>query len=177
MAAGRESFARRGLRGTSVEELARAAAISKGAFYRFFDSKEVLLLALLAEYEEQVHARLEAAVRADPTRGVALLVEECVHAADRDPLLPVLMSEEGMRVLASLPPAERQELMDRDVRLVRRVMDILQEVGAAPPVPERVLLGLLRSLFFAGMHRAEIGADLLAETAEWLTDVLGGQRP
>jgi AcrR family transcriptional regulator len=40
MAAGRESFARHGLRGTSVDQLARAAAISKGAFYRFFASKE-----------------------------------------------------------------------------------------------------------------------------------------
>jgi len=34
---------------------------------------------------------------------------------------------------------------------------------------------LLRSLVFAGMHRAEIGEDLLAETAEWLTGVLEGR--
>ncbi|GAA0958321.1 hypothetical protein GCM10009550_46750 [Actinocorallia libanotica] len=177
MAAGRESFARRGLRGTSVEELARAAAISKGAFYRFFDGKEALLLALLSEHEQQVHARLEAAVRADPARGVALLVEESVHAAERDPLFAVLMSEEGMRVLASLSPAEQQELMERDVRLVRRVTGALRRAGAAPDVPERVLLGLLRSLVFAGMHRAEIGEDLLSETTAWLTDVLREEKP
>ena len=175
MAAGREAFARRGLRGTSVEELARAAAISKGAFYRFFDSKEALLLALLSEYEEQVHARLETAVRADPECGTALLVKESVQAVERDPLLPVLMSEEGARVLASLSPAEQQELMERDVRLVHRIVGVMREAGAAPEMPERVLVGLLRSLVFAGMHRAEIGEDLLAETAEWLTGVLEGR--
>jgi len=35
MDAGRELFARRGIRATTVEQLARAAGISKGAFYLF----------------------------------------------------------------------------------------------------------------------------------------------
>jgi AcrR family transcriptional regulator len=74
MAAGREAFARRGLRGTSVEQLARAAAISKGAFYRFFASKEDLLLALLDEYEMAAHAAIEQATRAEPECAVDLAV-------------------------------------------------------------------------------------------------------
>ena len=40
--AGAASFARAGIRRTTVEDLARAAGISKGAFYRFFESKEAL---------------------------------------------------------------------------------------------------------------------------------------
>ena len=47
--AGQESFARRGIRSTTVDDLARSAGISKGAFYRFFDSKEALLVSLLSD--------------------------------------------------------------------------------------------------------------------------------
>ncbi len=176
LAAGGDAFARRGLRGTSVEELARAAAISKGAFYRFFDGKEALLLAILADYEIAVHARLEAAVRAEPSRAVEVLLREAVHTAESDPLMAVLASEEGQRVLASLPDEEQREMLERDARLVGRIYAICAEAGEVPAVPERVLLGLLRSLVFAGMHREEIGVDLLEEVTAWLTGMIGPQR-
>ena len=48
--AGREAFASFGLRRTAVDDLARAAGISKGAFYLFFDSKEGLLLEILERH-------------------------------------------------------------------------------------------------------------------------------
>ena len=62
--AARDLFGRRGFKGTTVEDLARAAGISKGAFYRFYDGKEALLAAVLAEYEAGVHVQVEDAIRA-----------------------------------------------------------------------------------------------------------------
>src|SRR5215470_10248776 len=49
--AGRHAFATYGLRRATVDDLAHAAGISKGAFYLFFDSKEALLLDLLQQFE------------------------------------------------------------------------------------------------------------------------------
>ncbi|MBV9579461.1 MAG: helix-turn-helix transcriptional regulator, partial [Chloroflexi bacterium] len=46
-AVARTAFASSGLRHVTVDDLARAAGISKGAFYLFYDSKEALLLDLL----------------------------------------------------------------------------------------------------------------------------------
>jgi AcrR family transcriptional regulator len=172
MAAGREAFARRGLRGTSVEQLARAAAISKGAFYRFFASKEDLLLALLDEYEMAAHAAIEQATRAEPECAVDLLLNRAVRAIDDDPLLPVVMSEEGLRALQSRNPDEQQRFLQRDVRLVERVLETLRDAGITLDVPEPVLLGLLRSLVFVGLHRADIGADLVDEVTAWLKSSL-----
>lgn len=171
-AAGAEAFAHRGLRGTTVDDLARAAGISKGAFYRFYDSKEALLLALLDEYETAAHAQIEAAVQADPHGGIEYLIDSAVHALQSHPLLTVLMSEEGLRVLRTATTEQQTRLMDRDVRLVRRVVSVMRDSGVDTAVPERVLLGLMRSLVFAGHHRDDIGPDLLDEVSSWLKTTL-----
>lgn len=42
-----ESFAKRGYHRTSISEIAKAAGISKGLMYNYFDSKEYLLIAVL----------------------------------------------------------------------------------------------------------------------------------
>jgi AcrR family transcriptional regulator len=170
--AGEDAFGRRGLRGTTVDELARAAGISKGAFYRFYDSKEALLLALIDDYETAAHARIEAAVRADPHRGFEYLIDTAVHALESHPLLTVLMSEEGLRVLHTATPEQQTLLLERDVRLVRRVVSVMRESGVDTDVPERVLLGLLRSLVFVGRHRDDIGPDLIEDVSTWLEQTL-----
>src|SRR3712207_797072 len=52
---GRECFATYGIRKTSVEDLTDAAGISKGAFYLFFDSKELLFFEILGQFETEYH--------------------------------------------------------------------------------------------------------------------------
>jgi AcrR family transcriptional regulator len=172
--AGRATFARRGLRGTTVDDLARAAGISKGAFYRFFDSKESLLLALLDEDEIAMHAQIEAAIRAEPDNGIDVLVDSALHAVRTNPLLAVLMSPEALRLLDTRPPAEQAALLERDVRLVDRVTSVLAEAGISLGLSRPALLGLLRSLVFAGLHRREIGEDQVDEMGRWLKGCLRG---
>ncbi len=118
MEAGASSFARAGLRRTTIEELARAAGISKGAFYGFYDSKESLFLALVDASELQAHAEIEDAVRADPHRGIEVLLERALHALERNPLLAVTLSEEGLRLLRARAEAEQRGYLERDERLI-----------------------------------------------------------
>jgi len=170
--AGTDLFGRRGLRSTTVEDLARAAGISKGAYYRFYDSKEALFVELLDDLERTIQDEIEAAVRSDPGQGLELLVEVSVHAVERNPLLPVAMSDEGLRVLTSVPPARLAAMQQRDADLVSRVVALLRAQGRDPGVSETVLLGLLRSLVFVGAHRQAIGTRLLDDVTEWLTQRL-----
>ena len=61
---GRELFATQGIKKANVEDLTRAANISKGAFYLFFNSKEELFFEILGQFEDEYHANLiEAAAR------------------------------------------------------------------------------------------------------------------
>jgi len=48
---GEKHFSRFGFKKSNVEEIALAVGISKGAFYRFFDSKELLFMEVIEEVE------------------------------------------------------------------------------------------------------------------------------
>jgi AcrR family transcriptional regulator len=154
-----------------VESLSRAAGISKGAFYAFFPSKEELFLALLDEHEERVHAEVEAAVRADPARGVEGALAAALHATD-DPLLSAFMSEEGLAVLRTLPPERQELLLRRDEAHVARLVGVLADAGTPIAVPPEIVLALLRSLVFVGGHRADVGPELLDALQAWLAPLL-----
>lgn len=166
------SFAAHGLRRTTVEDLARAASISKGAFYGFYDSKEALFLALLEDFETAAHDELERAVASDPASVVDVLVDAALDALRTHPFLTVLMSQDALRVMQTASPQQRQALLDRDVRMAERVNQHLTEAGLVLDVPQPVLLGLLRSLVFVGLHRPEIGAPLVEEMRAWLKQSL-----
>lgn len=167
-----DSFATRGLRGTTVQSLARAAGISKGAFYSFFDSKESAFLALIEQYELRTQRVVESAVRQDPAHGIEVLIGAMLRAAEEHPFLEVAMSDEGLAVLRRMSVEEQEELMRRDERMVATVLAALSEGGVRLVVPEAVFLGLLRSLFFVGWHRREVGAALADEVAGWLAPTL-----
>src|SRR5574339_469609 len=51
-------FERQGLKKTSVDELAQAAGISKGAFYLFYESKEELFMEILEGLETDFRSRI-----------------------------------------------------------------------------------------------------------------------
>src|SRR5690349_634019 len=64
LAKGRELFATQGIKKANVEDLTKAANISKGAFYQFYDSKEALFFEILSQFEDEYHAGLlDAAAR------------------------------------------------------------------------------------------------------------------
>ncbi|MBT8225405.1 MAG: TetR/AcrR family transcriptional regulator [Dactylosporangium sp.] len=182
LGAGAACFARSGIRRTTVDELARAAGISKGAFYKFFPTKESLFLTLIEDYETSTHAEIEAAVREDPGGGLEVLIDAALRATEQNPLLPVAMSDEGLALMRHMSDAEREAFVLRDVHLIDRILRVLSEAGVAVNVPANVLVGLLRALVFVGWHRREVGEDLVDELAGWLTPtlraaMLGGPAP
>src|SRR5215510_6676109 len=74
VAAGDKLFAAHGLKKTNVDELARAAGISKGAFYLFYESKEALFMDVMEAVERRSRSAILAAVdQPGPTPRARLL--------------------------------------------------------------------------------------------------------
>lgn len=67
-------FARRWFNTVSVAEICRAAGLSNGVFYRYFDDKEEVFRALLADAHERLEAGMARAERAAPGRRLQALV-------------------------------------------------------------------------------------------------------
>ena len=63
----------RGYAATSLDDLLNAMQIGRSSFYGSFGSKHLLLLEALALYTDELYARMEATVRAQPEPGLAVL--------------------------------------------------------------------------------------------------------
>jgi AcrR family transcriptional regulator len=65
LAAAEEVFARRGYHGAALEDIARAASISKALIYEHFASKRELHASLVSAYVEEIFQRLQASAATD----------------------------------------------------------------------------------------------------------------
>ena len=98
----REVAVNSGMKNVTVEELATKAGISKGAFYKFYSSKELLFLEILEETHTQVYgmagrllsqssARTQAERAAETILNVCRLLEESGMVPFMENDLPVLL--------------------------------------------------------------------------------------
>jgi AcrR family transcriptional regulator len=61
-------FERRGLHGTTTDDIASEAGLSNGALYRYFDGKDAIIEAIASERHAQERALLASALAADDPR-------------------------------------------------------------------------------------------------------------
>ncbi len=100
LAAARSSFGRKGYALTSVDEIAAAARVTKGAVYHHFADKEALFRAVHAEVEAEAQARARAAAARDPKESP---IDQIVAVVDA--YLDVALDEEIRRITLIDGPA------------------------------------------------------------------------
>jgi AcrR family transcriptional regulator len=137
-------FLRRGLQGSSVEEIAAEAGFTRGAFYSNFESKDELFVELLqdrvyrryAEMAEQAHEqpgtprdrlrwgaeRLRDVQKREEGSWLFRLWLECLTQAARD---------EGFRKLAATFWSGNRGLV------AEQTEEVYKELGSKPPVPPK----------------------------------------
>ena len=172
LAAGQDLFARRGIRATTVAQLARAAGISKGAYYVFYSSKEALFFAIVEDVETEMQARLEEQVAAAPDDALRLLVRASLRARLENPVFDVAISEEAVAVMRTMSPEEQAAFLRRDIDMTESIAGLLAESGVQVSASPELLAGLLRAMVFVGMHREDIGIEAAPAVEDFLVDAL-----
>jgi AcrR family transcriptional regulator len=142
--AAEQVFLRRGLQGSSVEEIAAEAGFTRGAFYSNFKTKEELFVELLQDRVYRQYAAVASEAQAQPGSprerlqwGIERLKEpyekedgrwlfrlwlECLTRATRD---------DEFRKLAATFWSGNREL------LAGQTEDVFKEVGRKPPLPPK----------------------------------------
>jgi AcrR family transcriptional regulator len=124
LGAARRVFVEKGLEGAAMADVARAAGVSDGLLYRYFDSKRALLDAVLQEFYEGLLARLESEVlriagfEARLRRLVELHLQTFVENGG---LCRLFIAE--VRVASNYPGSETQALNRRYTRVLLRILD------------------------------------------------------
>ena len=132
LAAAYRVFGEKGYAHATVDDVAAAAGVSKGAVYHHFDSKEALFRALLEDHGHELDAMTEVATHADSfaqlVRGV---VRVWIDHYRSDPLFVPLSLE--TRLAATREPWARQIVADFYVQvrgLIAAMLKVGQEAGS-----------------------------------------------
>jgi AcrR family transcriptional regulator len=159
--AARESLGRGGLRRTPVEQLCRAAGISKGAFYLFFESKEQLMMELVRETETELRAGLLALADGDPpVDRLHAVLSFLFQAVGQHPLLLALSDPEELAWLSrSLPPGQLEAAQADDDAFLAALLRRLRDQGRVGDVADTTFAGLAGAAFALATQRHIIGVD------------------
>ncbi len=146
-----------GMRGVTVEELARDAGISKGAFYRFYASKEHLFFSVLTRMHNEMYQSAERVLESS----AALPIHERTMRAIAE--ICRLVQENGVMaffradvplLLQRLPPElVRDQYLSDDVLIEK----IIQKAGVTLKTDMRTACAMVRILLMTSLFEDSIG--------------------
>ena len=168
-------FATYGLKKTSVEELAHAAGISKGAFYLFYDSKEALFFTLLEQYEASFKAALLREIAqhdVPPPERMQRMLGRALVVWKQNALFTRFSRGEYEQLLRKLPPERINAHLAEDEHYAETFVAAWQAAGVALTVESQLVAGLIRALFFVSLHEEEFGDGVYAPVVDTLVSLL-----
>lgn len=159
------------MRKTTISSLTRAAGISQGAYYLFFETKEALLVEVLRQAEADVRRRLDVVAKSGSLKEV---VAAMFAAIPENPLLRSLGDPEELGWLARvLGPKFMTEARASDELYFTRVGLRLRKRGLLAHDVEPHMFGAL-ALVALGLaqQRTALGEARFAETMQVLVEAI-----
>lgn len=174
----RSTFADKGFDGASMQDLARAAGMSAGNFYRYFPSKSAIIEALIGQDMAEI-GRDFAVLRDAPHPLTELrlqLRERITRFQDsKDGCLWAEIHAAGLRKpeIGALIVAMEEQVSAFLVSLFAREAGLSQDEAAAAFAPQAALIvTLFRSAAMIGPHPSDVRASLTAELIATIEQVL-----
>lgn len=155
----KECLQRYGVKKTTVDQMATMADISKGSFYNFYSSKEMLFFAVLEEYQIDVMDRLteqlDMETKIDTNRLVELLYD--FYQDFRYSFMYTIFKNHEMELLVRKLPKEaitNHHLIDD-----RMVKKIVSRINIRENVSVEIVSALFRTIAMTILHIEEIGEE------------------
>ena len=156
-----------GMRKTSVEQLTEAVGISKGSFYKFFDSKELLLFAVLEDIHTECFAvaqkSLQENAAIDPaSRTAAAILAACRWLSETKAF--VFIENDAEFLLHRLPEEVKTAHYHDDETHIRL---LLEKYDLVPSRGISLAAATVRGLILTVSHKEQIG-ELYPQVLETL---------
>jgi AcrR family transcriptional regulator len=152
---GHKQFSAFGLKKTNIEEISKAAGISKGAFYSFYESKEALFMDVIEQIEIRVRQEILAVVDLPgPTPRARLLaiLKKAFTFFREVPLLRFFTGEDFDLLFRRLPVEKFQQHLASDLTFFEELIVHCQQAGIPIRAPTGQIAGLLYPLVLAILH-------------------------
>ena len=155
----KECLQRYGVKKSTVDQMAAMVDISKGSFYNFYSSKEMLFFAVLEEYQIDVMNRLteqlDMEAKIDTSRLVELLYD--FYQGFRYSFMYTIFKNNEMELLIRKLPKEaitNHHLIDD-----RMVKKIVSRINIKENVSVEIVSALFRTIAMTILHIEEIGEE------------------
>lgn len=173
--AGRQLFGTYGLQKTTIEDLTEDVDIGTSTFYRFYDSKEELYVAVLEEAGKEVRRRMsEAGVTEtdDPQEAVEQLLRVVIEEIERNPIAKRITvdPETRQRLQDHRSEAERTADHEADVQFIRSVVDPFLEDDRLHGQDSEVVAEAIAAIPYLCLHRDEISDDNYQQVLEFVVE-------
>lgn len=156
-ASARQCVTRFGMRKTTIEQLTEEAGISKGAFYRFYDSKELLFFEIVEDIHTEVYGGVSDILisRTDlsDVRRIELALQLCLQRLDELSVASFWGNE--MEYLLSRIPSEVLEKHYHSDE--EHIQKLIAESGITIPYPPEYVSAVVRALMLFLSHKKQIG--------------------
>ena len=172
---GQEYFIRYGLKKTSVEELAKAAGISKGSFYKFFDSKEALFMAIHEELEKKIREDLLEKLenKVEPADRLRVFLKSSFLYLEEDPLLRVVFGREELGNISGIVTSEQfKEHYHQNIHFMKELALQWQKEGIIRQLDIEVVSNLLASTFYIFLQKENLSDDMYFKVVDMLIECL-----
>ncbi|MGG4491504.1 TetR/AcrR family transcriptional regulator [Metabacillus idriensis] len=159
---GKEMLELHGIRKTNVEDLTRAAGISKGAFYKFYPSKEVLFFEILEELENEMRTQFFSELLIpglSPRESFQSKMKGALSYIEENPLMNKVNSEEMNHLMRTLPKEQLDAHSQNDDLEIRALVLSWKEDGYLNDHPPETVAALLKSIFLLALQQEEIGSE------------------
>ena len=155
----KECLQRYGVKKTTVDQMAAMVDISKGSFYNFYSSKEMLFFTVLEEYQIDVMNRLTEQLgmetKIDTNRLVQLLYD--FYQDFRYSFMYTIFKNHEMELLVRKLPKEaitNHRLIDDSL-----VKEIVSRINIIENVSVEIVSALFRTIAMTILHIEEIGEE------------------
>ena len=140
------SWQKYGYKKTSVDDLCKSVGISKGAFYLFFDTKELLFMETIKRVQKQLYSIVENILLENQNRdGMAKALKEIYKEYSKSPFMYETTSVDFLSFFNKLSDEQQREI-NNDSYLGAKIM--LDKPFLKLKVSEELALSVLTSILF-----------------------------
>ena len=156
-----------GMRKTSVEQLTQAVGISKGSFYKFYESKELLFFAVLEGIHTEFYGVAEQVLRENSglppaDRAAKTILSVCERLSATGAM--AFIENDAETLLRRLPEQIKAEHYHDDETHIKA---LLEKSSIVPKGGMKLATATVRGLILTVSHKEQIG-DLYPQVLETL---------
>ena len=148
-------FCAYGLKKTNVEEIARAAGISKGAFYNFYQSKEALFMDVIEQAETRVRKEVLAVIDLpgpSPRARLVAVLKKAFSLFKTIPILNFFTGSDFDLLMRRIPAEKLQRHLASDDQFFETLVTACRHAGIPIQAPIEQVTGVLYQIVLIILH-------------------------